>query len=101
MKTKIKYNKIKEVSNFVIEKGEELDSIYKEIDSIIDSCSTIWEGSDSINFVNSAKEDIKKDILKIDKLKNFGKNLETISKDYILLDSSFEELIKKESSDNG
>lgn len=101
MKTKIKYNKIKEASDILIEKSEEVDSIYKEIDSIIDSISSIWEGTDSANFINSAKEDIRKEKEKTNKLKKFGKNLDTISEDYILLDNSFEELIKRESIDNG
>ena len=101
MKTKIKYNELKEISDFIISKSDEIVLEYQEIDKIIDSVSNAWNGKDSKEFIEEAKKTVSEEKAKVDNLKKFGDNLAIISNDYVQLENNFLEKMKKESLDNG
>lgn len=101
MKTKIKYNELKDLSEYILSKSEEIDLDYQEIDKIIDSVSGAWSGTDSKEFIEEAKKTITEDKEKVNNLKKFGENLNTVSNDYIQVENKFLERVKKESLDNG
>lgn len=101
MKTKIKYNELKELSNFILTKSDEILNEYQEIDKIIDSVMYAWNGSDSKEFISEAKKNIVEEKEKVSNIKSFGEKLGTISSDYNQIDNKFLDNIKKESLDNG
>ena len=101
MKTKIKYNELNDLSEYILSKSEEIDLDYQEIDKIIDSVSGAWSGIDSKEFIEEAKKTITEDKEKVNNLKKFGENLNTVSNDYIQVENKFLERVKKESLDNG
>ena len=100
MKTKINVTNISDLAKYIISKSEELDSIYRDINSLIETIPSIWIGNDSNEFVEVAINDIKIEKNKNKKLKKFGENLEIVSKDYKELESNWQENLKRESLDN-
>lgn len=100
MKVKIKPNEISELSKYVISKSSEIDSIYKDMCTIVESVTNSWVGDDSKTFVENALNNIKKEKRKNKKLQEFGEKLETISKDYKEFENKWVENIKMENLDN-
>ena len=100
MKTKIKTNDISELSKFVISKSSEIDAIYKDLCSLIESVTDSWTGDDSKTFVTNALNIIKKEKRTNKKLQKFGENLEVVSKEYKEIENSWLENLKMENLNN-
>ena len=100
MKTKMKINELSDLSNYIIAKSDELDSIYKDINTIIESVSNIWVGNDSKEFVEVATQDVKTEKEKDKKIRKFGENLATVAKAYKEQETNWAENIKRESLDH-
>ena len=96
MRTKIKPNEIGELSKYVISKCDELDSLYNNFETIIDSISSTWIGDDSKEFITVADNDIKNEKNKNKKLRKFGEELGTVSKDYINQENAWVLDLKRE-----
>ena len=100
MKTNIKYNEIKEISKEIVAKSQEIDLLFTNIEEIIDSVESAWNGKDCSEFIKTAKENIKEEKERNKRLSKFGENLEIVSNDYIELDNNFYNEVKKESLGN-
>lgn len=100
MKTNIKYNEIMNLSKEVITKSQEIDLLFTNIEEIIDSVKTAWNGKDSEEFIKASKDNIKEEKEKNKRLYKFGENLELVANDYIEIDNAFYEEVKKESLGN-
>ena len=100
MKTNIKYNEIKDLSKEVVSKSQEIDLIFSNIEEIIDSVESAWNGKDCEEFIKASKESIKEEKVKNQRLNKFGENLELVANDYIEIDNRFYNDVKKESLGN-
>lgn len=100
METNIKYNEVSDISKYISSKNEELNIVLNNIQEAIDLVPGAWEGKDSVTFVKEAKEKIAKEQTKRDLLTKYASALDTISKDYIEMESKWNEQLKRESLGN-
>ena len=100
MRTKIKTSDISELSKFVISKSSEIDSVYKDMCTTVESISDIWVGDDSKTFVENALNSIKREKRENKKLQSFGEKLGVVSKECKDMENSWLENMKMENMSN-
>ena len=95
MKTKIRYYELNELSKYVIDRSDEIDSILENINRIIYSLEGKWQGKDCQNLVKKANEIIVEERVKNKKIKQFGNDLSVVSSDYLNIDNKWLGQIRK------
>lgn len=100
MKTKVNYNELNELSNYIVSKKEEIDLVLQDINGIINSVETVWNGKDCKEFIKEANKKINEEQEKNKKLQVFADNLKTAANSYSSFEEKWHEEAKRESLEN-
>lgn len=76
--------------NDIIQYAESFDSYIKRFVSIIESINTVWEGNDSLKYINIMKEKYLVGLEELNQcIKDYGQYLKNIPNAYEILDEVF------------
>lgn len=76
--------------NDIIQYAESFDSYIKRFVSIIESINTVWEGNDSLKYINTMKEKYVVGLEELNQfIKDYGQYLKNIPNAYEILDEVF------------
>ena len=96
MKLRVKYDELEDTGKYIGEKNEEIDTILRNIQKIIDKLDTAWVGEDHDLFVEKATSIINSQQEKRQDVGALSEMLTKVSGKYKTKDTEWEDKIKKE-----
>ena len=94
------YKNIDDLSNYLIDKSDDIDDINENIKSLLNDLNNYWDGEDYIKFKNSYLTYINKSNVVSIELNAFGNALGKVGNAYSKTDTDFEEKITKMRKDD-
>jgi uncharacterized protein YukE len=83
-------DRITKDGNNIIQLSNEFSSQIKSFESIIDKINSVWEGQDSLQYINTMKEKYVVGLKELnDVILNYGNYLKNVSISYKVLDQTF------------
>lgn len=90
MKIEINKDVVKSKGNEIVTYSEEFRNYVKQIYSIIDSINLVWEGSDSLKYINTMKEVYLKGLDSMsDAIQQYGTYLKNVPEVYEMIDEIY------------
>lgn len=87
---KINQNEITKSANVILENVKNFEQEIKNLNNVIEKINVVWNGSDSLKFVNTMKTTYSKELKQLaNDITDYGEYLKNVPKAYETLDEIF------------